>query len=138
MLRRIVEPLAGWGPLPVRLVLGLVFLMHGGQKLFVFGLAGTAGFFSQIGIQPALLWATVVTLTELLGGLALLLGFLTRYAALLFAVEMVVAIVAFHLPKGFFLPQGYEFALTLLGGSLILLLSGPGPLSLDRGIGVEA
>lgn len=78
MLRRIVKPLAGWAPLPVRLVLGFVFLMHGGQKLFVFGLAGTAGFLGQISIQPALLWATVVTLTELLGGLALLLGCVFR------------------------------------------------------------
>lgn len=137
MLRRIVAPLGGWGLFPLRLVVGLVFLVHGGQKLFVFGLTGTAGFFGQIGIQPAGFWAVVVTFAELLGGLALILGFLTRYAALILAVNMLVAIVIFHLPKGFFLPQGYEFALTLLGGNLTLLLTGPGPHALDKGLGWE-
>lgn len=137
MLRRIVAPLAGWALLPLRLVVGVVFLMHGGQKLFIFGFSGTAGFLGQIGIQPALFWALVVTFAELLGGLALILGLLTRYAALVLSVEMIVAIAAFHLPNGFFLPKGYEFALTLLGGSLTMLVTGPGPQALDTLLGVE-
>lgn len=137
MLGRLIAPLAGMGLLPLRLVVGLVFLVHGGQKLFVFGLGGTAGFFGQIGIQQALFWAVVVTFAELLGGLALIFGLLSRYAALILAVDMIVGIGTVHLPKGFFLPGGYEFALTLLGGCLTLVLTGPGPLAVDRRLGLE-
>lgn len=137
MLRQIVEPLSDWGLLPLRLAVGAVFLMHGGQKLLIFGLGGTTGFFGQIGIQPAAFWAVVVTFAELLGGLALVLGLLSRYAALILSGDMIVAIITFHRSRGFFLPEGYEFALTLLGASLTLLLTGPGPRSLDRSLGLE-
>jgi putative oxidoreductase len=77
------------------------------------------------------LWAWVVGLVEFFGGLALILGVLTRYAALLLAVNMLVAIVTVHLPHGFFLPRGYEFALSLLGANAALLLGGAGALTLD-------
>ena len=65
-------------------------------------------------------------------GAALLIGLLTRYAALLLAVEMVVAILKVHLAAGFFLPNGYEFALTLLAATLTLLFAGGGKPSVDQ------
>lgn len=89
-----------------------------GEKFFIFALIGTAGFFEQIGLRPALVWATLVPFAEFSGGLALVVGLLTRYAALILALDMIVAITVVHLPKGFPLPEGYEFALTLLGGNL--------------------
>ena len=125
--------MAGWGMAPLRLAVGLVFLMHGGQKLFVFGVAGVAGFFGNLGIPAPMAAAVVVSLVEFLGGIALVLGFLTRWAALLLAVNMLVAVLVVHARKGFFLPDGAEFALTLLGANLTLLLVGPGSASIDRG-----
>lgn len=113
------------GLLPLRLVIALVFLMHGGQKLFVYGIAGTTGAMHGMGIPLPQVAAVVVTAVELLGGLAILAGFFTRWAALLLVVDMAVAILAVKLPGGFFAPAGVEFELTLLAGALTLALLAP-------------
>lgn len=134
MSDRMTAQLAEWGPVPLRLVVGLVFLVHGAQKLFVFGPAGTAGFFAKIGVPAPGVMALVVMAVELLGGLALLLGVFTRGVALVLAVNMLVAILLVHLPAGFFLPAGYEFALTLLGANVALALWGAGPASIDAAL----
>jgi putative oxidoreductase len=115
----------------VRAIIGIVFLAHGSQKLFVFGFSGVTGFFSHLGIPFPAIAAVVVTLVEFLGGVALLIGLFTRYAAALIAVDMLVAILKVHLKGGFFLPAGYEFALTLLVASAALLIAGAGAPSVD-------
>ena len=122
----------GWGIAILRVVVGIVFLAHGGQKLFVWGRGGVAGSFAQIGIPAPMLAAVVVTLVECLGGLALLLGLFTRWAAISLAINMVGAIFTVHLKAGFFLPDGYEFVLTLLAANVALALLGPGEASLER------
>jgi putative oxidoreductase len=122
----------GWGVLPLRLVIGLVFVMHGAQKLFGFGLAGTAGFLGSLGIPLPTVAAAVLIAVELLGGLALVLGAGTRYVAAALAVEMLVALLTVHLRAGFFVPDGMEFVLTLLAGCLTLVAVGAGPWSVDR------
>jgi putative oxidoreductase len=122
----------GWGVLPLRLVIGLVFVMHGAQKLFGFGLAGTAGFLGSLGIPLPTVAAAVLIAVELLGGLALILGAGTRYVAAALAVEMLVALLTVHLRAGFFVPDGMEFVLTLLAGCLTLVAVGAGPWSVDR------
>jgi putative oxidoreductase len=133
MLRDAVAPMAGWGMLPLRIAVGLVFIVHGAQKLFVNGFGGVAGYFQTLGIPAPMLAAVVVTLVELLGGIALVLGLFTRWAALLLAIDMLVALFVVHLPKGFFISAGgYEFVLTLLGACLTLLLVGPGEAAIDR------
>ena len=124
--------LQGWGITTLRVVVGIVFLAHGGQKLFVWGFGGMAGFLGQVGIPAPMLAAVVVTLVELLGGLALLLGLFTRWAAIPLAINMAVAILTVHLRAGFFLPNGYEFALTLLAANVALILLGSGEASVDR------
>jgi putative oxidoreductase len=121
-----------WGLLPLRIVVGLVFLMHGGQKLFVFGLDGTTSFMGSVGIPLPAVAAILVTIVELFGGLAILLGVATQWAGLLLAADMVVAILAVRLSEGFFAPQGYEFELTLLGAALTLAAVGPGGMALGR------
>ena len=121
----------GWGITVLRVVVGVVFLVHGGQKLFVFGLGGVAGFMGQAGFPAPMLAAVVLTAVESLGGLALLLGLFTRWAAIPLAIVMLVAILAVHLKAGFFLPDGYEFALTLLGANVALALLGSGEASVD-------
>ncbi len=124
--------LQSWGITILRVVVGLVFLMHGGQKLFVWGFASVAGFFGQMGIPVPMVAAVIVTMVEFLGGLALLLGVFTRWAAIPLALNMLVATLTVHLPAGFFLPKGYEFTLTLLAASVALALLGSGAASVDR------
>lgn len=123
--------LQSWGLTILRAVVGIVFLIHGGQKLFVYGFHGVAGFMGQIGIPVPASAAVVVTLVEFLGGAALLLGLFTRWAALLIAIDMVVAILVVHLKGGFFNPKGYEYPLTLVAACVALALSGPGAASVD-------
>lgn len=121
-----------WGMLPIRIAVGLVFLMHGGQKLFVFGVAGTADIMSKLGIPLPTIAAIVVITVELLGGLAILLGVFSRTAGALLAFEMMVAILVARLHGGFFAPYGYEFELTLLMVCLAFAVSGPGGASLEE------
>ena len=128
----------GWGITVLRVVVGIVFLAHGGQKLFVWGFGGVAGFLGQVGIPAPMLAAVVVTLVEFLGGLALLLGLFTRWAAIPLAINIAVAILTVHLQAGFFLPNGYEFALTLLAANVALILLGSGEASLDSLLGKRA
>jgi len=123
--------LQGWGLTILRVVVGIVFFVHGGQKLFVYGVGGVAGLMGQIGIPLPMLSAAVVTTVEFLSGAALVVGLFTRWAAILLAINMLVAIMTVHLKAGFFLPNGYEFALTLLGANMALALAGPGKAAID-------
>jgi len=119
------------GLLLLRLGLGTVFIMHGWQKLFVIGHTGLTGFFAGAGIPFPALSAAIATAVELVGGVALIAGLGTRIAGVLLAFTMLVAVTTVHLANGFFLPNGYEFALTLLLANSALALTGAGRLSLD-------
>ncbi len=122
---------ARWGLVPLRLVVGLAFLMHGSQKLFTFGVAGTTSMMTQMGVPLPHLSAIVVTAAELLGGLALITGLFTRLAALALAVDMAVAVLLVKLPGGWYMPRGVEFELTLCAAAVTLALMGAGGISLD-------
>lgn len=116
----------------LRVTVGLVFVIHGLQKLFVIRFAGVSQMLAAIGIPLPDVAAVALTLVEFIGGLLLIAGLFTRWAALLLAVDMAVALVAVHLRNGFFLPGGFEYTLTLLAANIALALSGPGALALDR------
>jgi putative oxidoreductase len=120
------------GLLLMRVALGLVFVMHGGQKLFVFGHAGVASGMAALGLPLPGLSAALITAVELGGGLALLAGAFTRVAALLIAGAMAVATVSAHLANGLFMPSGFEYTLTLMLSSLAVLMTGPGAYSVDH------
>ncbi len=117
-----------FGVLILRLVYGYIFLSHGSQKLFG-GLSGTAQFFEQIGLKPGAFWARVVGTIEFVGGIAIVLGLLTQWVALLLAVIMIVAIAKVKGKQG--LVGGYEFDLLLLAVSVLFLFSGAGEYGMD-------
>lgn len=124
----------------LRLALGIVFLAHGSQKLFGwfggFGWEGTMGFFTQVLHIPGPL-AGLAILAEFFGGVAIVLGILTRPAALMLFATMIVAAMKVHLANGFFLDSqgpadGIEYVYVLIMLSLYFLIKGAGTISGDR------
>src|SRR5271169_4400448 len=111
-----------WGITILRVMVGIVFLAHGGQKVFVYGISGVQGAFGQIGIPMPAVMGPFVALLELVGGALLVVGVGTRWVSILFAIEMAVAVLKVHLSDGFFLPKGFEFALTMFAASCSIAL----------------
>lgn len=124
-----------YGPAVLRLIIGAIFVAHGAQKLFGVwggaGIEGTTGFFTQLGLSPAMPLAITVGVVEFVGGLMLIGGAFTLIASLALTATMTVAVWKVHLAAGFFLPAGYEFNLALVGALASLMLTGPGALSID-------
>ena len=142
-LQRLLATDAGWGPLALRLPIGIIFVAHGAQKLFGafggYGLEGTGQFMASLGLTPGTLMALLAGSAEFFGGLALLFGVLVRPAAAALAFAMLVAIFSVHIGKGLFMANnGYEYALALVAASLSLLISGAGRLSVDAALAAHA
>ena len=121
-----------WGTLFLRIFIGLIFAFYGAQKLFgAFGGAGVQGFtemLGNMGFPLAVFFAILVGLVEFLGGLALAVGFVTRYAAVLLGVVMLVAFIVVF-PNGF---TTWRVPFILLWVMVSMLFSGAGRYSLDR------
>ncbi|KFE51403.1 DoxX family protein [Pseudomonas syringae] len=131
---------AGFGLTVVRILVGIIFVAHGSQKLFGafggYGLEGTGQYMASLGLTPGYLMALLSGSAEFFGGLGLVVGLLARPAALVLAATLVVAIFSVHISHGLFMANnGYEFALALLGGVIAVLIEGAGKFSLDRKIG---
>ena len=125
--------------LVLRVPVGIILSAHGAQKLFGwfggYGLEGTAQWMASVGIEPGYLMALLAGSAEFFGGIALILGLLTRPAALVSAFTMLVALVTVHLSNGFFLTSGgIEYALALAAATLYIALQGAGKISLDQAI----
>jgi putative oxidoreductase len=127
-----------YAPLVLRVVVGIVFALHGWQKLTVFGAQGVSGMLSWAGPLAGLM-AWVLILVELLGGIALILGAFTRLSSLLLAIVMIVAILTVKLggleaplPLGLIGKGGFELELTLLSAVIALALLGGGKWAVDH------
>jgi putative oxidoreductase len=122
----------GVGLALLRIAVGTIFILHGKQKLFEFGFAGVTGAFTQMGVPLPGIMGPFVALVEFFGGIALVLGLLTRLFALGFAIDMLVAILVVRLKDGF---SHYELEFLLCVSSVALLLIGGGGFSVDALLG---
>jgi putative oxidoreductase len=117
----------------LRIALGFLFAAHGWQKFNEWTIAGTTAAFGDMGVPFAGVAAPAVAVLELVGGIALMLGILSRPVALLLALDMFGALFLVHLPFGVFVANnGVELVLALGAGALAIALVGPGALSLDK------
>jgi putative oxidoreductase len=117
-----------FAPLPLRIITGIGFMMHGLPKLL--DISNTQNSFINMGLPPEL--AIIIGLLEFIGGLAILLGIFTRIAAGLLAINMIGAILQVKLAKGFI--GGYELDLLYLAIMISLMLTGPGNLSIEKNV----
>jgi putative oxidoreductase len=138
-------PITRWTPVPLRLIVGIGFIEHGLAKLSR-GPDAFAAILQALAVPAPHVMAWITILTELLGGLAMLLGGFVTLASLPMAAVLLVAIFTVHLPYGFssiklmavtpsgaqFGPVGYECDLLYLACLLALVLGGPGPLAIDN------
>lgn len=133
--------LAGLAPLAVRVIVGVIMIAHGAQKLQ----AGPANFgqgLAGMGVPLPVLTGYAVTFAELIGGVLLVAGLFSRLAALLLTANLTGAIFLVNIGVGFLTPpgaasSGVELPLALIAGLLAILLAGPGKLSLDHALGIE-
>ena len=120
----------------VRVIVGIMFLMHVSVKFKIGAAAVAANIFAKNGIEPALMWAYVIMALELIGGICLIIGLFTRFFAAAFAIEMLVALLFVHLAKGYAAGGGgYEYVLLIGAVCFVFAIRGGGPYSVDRYIG---
>ncbi|HKR14194.1 MAG TPA: DoxX family protein [Pyrinomonadaceae bacterium] len=140
MFRKLIATSSTWFTVPIRLGLGAVMIAHGAQK--VLGSFGGSGFNAFIAnnapfgfMRPAWLWMGAAALSELVGGILIVIGFLTRAGAFFIACTMATAL-SVHWAGGFFASnRGYEYPLSLLAMALALVIAGGGQASVDKAIG---
>lgn len=130
-----------WTPIAgtfVRVVLGIMFLMHVSGKFKVGAAAVAANVMAKNGIEPSLLCAYIVMFLESVGGVCLIIGLFTRFFAAALAIEMLIALLVVHLPKGYAAGGGgYEYVLLIGAACFLIAIRGGGPYSVDRMIGKE-
>jgi putative oxidoreductase len=112
----------------LRVAVAAVFINHGRAKLFVYGFTGVTGAFTQMGVPLPGIMGPAIGLLEFFGGIALLLGFLTRPLAVAFVCDMLGAILLVQMKRGF---SAFELEFLLLGSSLALAFAGAGRFSID-------
>jgi putative oxidoreductase len=122
----------------MRIVVGAMFLMHVWGKFNIGAGAVAANIMAKNGLEPALTWAYVVMALEVIGGICLVIGLFTRFFAAALAIEMLIALIFVHLPKGYAAGAGgFEYVLLIGAVCFVIALRGGGPYSVDGAIGKE-
>jgi putative oxidoreductase len=139
LIKTVLNTRAGYGITVLRVIVGILLMAHGSQKLFGFfggyGLEGTGQYMASLGLNPGYLMALMSGSAEFFGGLALFLGLLARPAALVVTIMLAVAILTVHIHNGLFMANnGYEYGLALMAATLAILIEGGGRLSVDGAI----
>ena len=140
MFRKLIATTRTWVPLPLRLTIGLLFILHGAEK--VFGFNGGPGLSAWManekyanGLRPAWLWLGAAAIFELLGGILILTGLLTRLGALLVIPVMLVAVYGGLSGDAWPLPlTRFGYPLAMLGAAIALLITGGGRASIDEAL----
>ncbi len=139
MFRRLIATSSTWFTLPIRFGLGAVMIAHGAQK--VLGSFNGPGFNTFISgstpfsfMRPAWFWLAAAAFSELVGGILITLGLLTRVASFFIACVMLTAVVGVHWPNFFANNRGYEYPLSLLAMAIALLIAGGGQASVDKAL----
>jgi putative oxidoreductase len=140
MFRRLIATSSTWMTVPIRLALAVIMVAHGSQKVLgAFGGPGLRTFISGptpfAFMRPPSLWLAAAAISELVGGVLVGLGLLTRVGAFFICCTMLTAIVGVHWPIFFASNHGYEYPLALFAMSFGLLISGGGMFSADRVLG---
>jgi putative oxidoreductase len=121
----------------LRVIIGYILFMHGWAK-FKAGAAAVAGSMAKNGLEPASGFAYAAMFLETVGAICLIVGLFTRFFSAALAIEMAVAFLVVHLPKGFSAGQGgYEYVLLIGIVLFVIAIRGGGPYSVDRLIGKE-
>jgi putative oxidoreductase len=147
MFRKLLATSNDWTLTLLRLVMGVVFFMHGAQKMLGwfggYGFSGTMGFFTNMMHIPAV-FGFLAICAEFLGGIGLIVGALSRIAAFGIATNMVVAIVMVHAQVGFFMNwtgqqkgEGFEYHLLAIAVAIVLMARGGGAFSVDRTLSTQ-
>jgi putative oxidoreductase len=122
----------------LRIIIGIMFLMHVSVKFKIGAAAVAANIMAKNGLEPALLFAYTVIALETVGGICLIVGLFTRFFAAALAIEILIALVFVHLPKGYAAAGGgYEYVLLIGAVCFVIAIRGGGPYSVDRMIGKE-
>ncbi len=131
---------ASWGEIAyalVRVVIGYILLMHGWGKINT-GITGITGFMAKNGLVPGELFAGAAMFLETVGAVCIIIGLFTRFFAAALAIELGIAFLVVHMPKGFAAAQGgFEYVLLLGIVMFAIAIRGGGPYSVDRAIGKE-
>ncbi|MEX2436724.1 MAG: DoxX family protein [Candidatus Paceibacterota bacterium] len=120
-----------WAILALRIILGLVLIFHGYPKIK--NLKKNAKDFNKMGFKPGMFWGSLVAILEVVGGVALIAGFLTQTLAIIFIVQFIVIMLTIKRNAGF---KGIEIDLLIVGGLLVLVTIGGGVYSLDNFLGL--
>lgn len=136
MFQKLITTVPTWTTVPLRLALGIIFIAHGLQIVFGYwngpGLAKFAAGSAPFGfMQPGWLWLGAAGLSQLIGGILVFTGLLTRVGGLMLMCVMLVAMFGVHWPA-FFMPKGIEFTLALIGIAVALIIAGGGQASIDQ------
>ena len=122
----------------MRVVVGIMFIMHVQGKFHAGPAAVAANVMAKNGLEPAILFAYAAIFLESVGGACIIIGLFTRFFAAALAIEILIALLFVHLPKGYAAGGGgYEYVLLIGVVMFAIAIRGGGPISVDAKIGKE-